>query len=107
EIAIVKNAWTHVTLPKVLWDKSNQTGNTGFTFANLIGIGVKLTTLNTGGTKVWIDDMELLKGVGTRGDYLYTWTFFNNNTGARANPPIDQDGKNHTIKPAGLDRHKT
>ena len=109
-IAVTKHSWTRVTLPKVLWDVSNPSGTDprspgGFSFANVIGVGVVVQTNNLGGAKVWVDGLQLLKGVGTRGDYKYTFTFRNDVTGARSNPPIDQDGNIRTLSVQGLDRN--
>lgn len=103
-IAVSKNAWTSVTIPKNVFDARGKAGQSGYTFANVQGIIVTAETNKLGGSAVWWDGCRLTGGVGTRGDYLYTITFLNNNTGSRSNPPLDSEGNIQTLQVLGLDR---
>jgi hypothetical protein len=90
-IAVSRNTWTLVTVPKGLFDRSGVVGTAGFTWANIVGVQISVETNKSGNTSVWVDDFNLKGGVGTRGDYLYTFTFRNDNTGQRSNPPYAKD----------------
>jgi hypothetical protein len=86
-IAVSRNTWTKVTIPKGLFDRAGNAGAANLTWANVVGMQLSVETNKSGNTSVWFDDVRLNGGVGTRGDYLYTVTFRNDNTGARSNPP--------------------
>lgn len=102
-IAVTPRAWTNVTLPLSSLDRAGLAGTTGFTFANVIGIELLCETTDGGPCTFWFDNMRLTGGFGTRGDYLWTFTFLNDKTGSRGNPPLRADGT-FVMKQATLDR---
>jgi hypothetical protein len=89
-IAVSRNTWTKVTIPKGLFDRSGKAGQANFTWANVVGFQLSVETEKSGNTSVWFDDLRLAGGVGTRGDYLYTITYRNDSTGSRSNPPYNK-----------------
>lgn len=104
KIAVAKNSWTSVTIPKAVFEANGKAGQTGYTFANVQGFIVAVETNKLGGSKVWFDHLRLNGGPGVRGDYLYTITYLNNNTGSRSNPPIDSEGNIQTAQILDRDR---
>jgi hypothetical protein len=86
-LAVSRNTWSKVTIPKGLFEAAGSAGIPGLTWANVVGFQFSCETNKSGNTSVWIDDLRVVGGVGTRGDYLYTITYRNDRTGARSNPP--------------------
>lgn len=83
-IAIGRNVWTRITLPKSSFEASGSP-----TWASIRAIQMTVAANKQGSTAVFFDRMTINGGVGTHGDYDYTITFKNSITGTRSNPPID------------------
>lgn len=96
-IAVSRNTWTKVTIPKGLFDRAGHAGEVGFTWANVVGMQIGGEATSDGATAVWFEDVRLKGGVGTRGDYLWTITYRNDNTGSRSNPPTTTDANGNTV----------
>jgi hypothetical protein len=110
-VAVSRNTWSKVTIPKGLFDRAGLAGTSGNTWANVVGFQFSVETNKSGNTSVWIDDLRIVGGVGTKGDYLYTITFRNDQTGARSNPPYNKNADGtitiatmNSANPVTLDR---
>lgn len=92
-VPVAKNTWTRVTLPKATFDLDGNAGQAGFTWADVQAVRIQVETNKLGRGIVWIDEMFMTGGTGMLGDYKYTFTFLNQNTGTRSNPALDNDGQ--------------
>lgn len=88
KILVSKNTWTRVTLPKTSFDRS---GNGTQTWANVRAIRITVQSNKLGRTTLYFDELKLVGGIGMLGDYDYTITYRNDDTGTRSNPAIDDD----------------
>src|SRR5262249_1441454 len=52
-IAVSRNTWTKVTIPKGLFDRAGSAGAAGFTWANVVGFQFSVETNKSGNTSVW------------------------------------------------------
>jgi hypothetical protein len=91
-LEVVSNTWTRVQIPRTIGLFFKLTGDPSLGWSNVIGMGVAFQTNERGAASVWWGKMKLSGGFGQKGDYLYTWTYRNDSTGARSNPPLDLTG---------------
>ena len=103
-IPVAKNTWTRVTLPKASFETNGNAGTPGFTWADVQAVRVQVESNKQGGGTLWVDDITLAGGFGMLGNYKYTLTFLNENTGTRSNPALDNDGQIVFKEIADVDR---
>lgn len=75
QIAVTRKTWTRLTIPKSSFDAKGNAGTPGKTFANVQGLRVSFETNKNGKSRVWIDRIRMIGGVGMQGDYNYMFTF--------------------------------
>lgn len=85
-IGVARRVWTRVTLPKASFDANGNAGQTGKTWADVKAVRISVETTKLGRSRVWLDHLRMIGGVGMQGDYQYMFTWLNNNTGTRSNP---------------------
>lgn len=85
-VAVTRRAWTRVTIPKASFKENGRAGTTGFTWANVQAVRISVETTKQGASRVWLDRIRLVGGVGMQGDYQYMFTLRNSSTGTRSNP---------------------
>ena len=86
QLGVKRRTWTRVTVAKSSFEANGNAGQTGFTWADVTALRFSYETTKLGGSRVWIDRIRMIGGVGMQGDYQYMFTFLNNNTGTRSNP---------------------
>lgn len=87
QISVAKNTWTRVTIPKASFEKN---GNAEW--STVRAIRITCTGNKEGRTAVYLDRLTHNGGVGMVGQYQYTFTIRNSETGTRSNPFITEDG---------------
>ncbi len=85
-IGVTRRTWTRVTLPKASFDANGNAGQTGKTWADVKAVRISVETNKLGRSRVWLDGMRMIGGVGMQGDYQYMFTWRNDTTGTRSNP---------------------
>lgn len=101
-IGVTRRTWTRVVLPKSSFTLTQAPGTT-FTWANVQGVRLSVETNKLGKSRVWLDRIRMIGGVGLQGDYQYMFTFANLNTQTRSNPsPQALDTKTNSFLYAPL-----
>ncbi len=85
-ISVARRVWVKLTIPKASFELLGNAGQAGFTWANVKGVRITVECNSLGNSRVWLDRLRLIGGVGMQGDYSYMFTFLNNTTGTRSNP---------------------
>lgn len=86
KIGVTRRTWTRVTIPKASFTANGNAGTSGKTWANVQAVRISVECNKQGGSRVWLDRMRIIGGVGMQGDYNYMFTFRNSTTGTRSNP---------------------
>ena len=98
------NSWTQVQVRKASFQRIGSDLARTWAHARTFRLGILTSAL--GSVDVNIDDFKLRGGVGIEGDIEYTVSYRNSSTGARGNPPMDDDRIVQYTLPLRVDRQR-